>query len=104
MTLYRDYEAQQQAALRAPKNDPIACKGCGCEWFEQIRVSKIDMNTLASPGQTVPELGYTHVLIRCVRCNDLQELPINLSSAGINPMVDSYTQMVDALQDKKEKK
>lgn len=99
MSQYRDYEAQQQSLQRPKPNDPIQCKTCKCEWFEQIRVSKFDALLVAGPGQTVPELGYSHVLLRCAKCNDLQELPINLSSAGNNPMVGSYTEMAEALQE-----
>lgn len=97
---YRDYEAQQQSLQRGRATDPIQCKTCKCQWFEQIRVSKIDSFIVAAPGQTVPELGYSHVLLRCAKCSDLQELPINLSSAGNNPMVGSYTEMAEALEEK----
>lgn len=104
MNQYRDYEAAQQSLQRPPANIPVQCKTCNCEWFEQIRVSKIDSLIVAGPGQTVPELGYSHVLLRCAKCSDLQELPINLSSAGNNPMVASYTSMAEALEEKIDEK
>lgn len=105
MTQYRDFNAQQQSALRS-KSEAVKCKTCACEWFEQVRATKVDMNIFCTLGQQAPEdndLAYSQILLRCLRCNDLQELPVNLSSAHKN-MLNSYTDLTKALEKISEKK
>ena len=97
MTFRNHMDPVPTATVKA-KERSIQCAGCSSEWFEQVRISKIDSLVLATPGQSVPELGYSHVVLRCIKCNDIQELPINLSSAGINPLVESYNDLIDTLE------
>jgi hypothetical protein len=104
MSQYRDWEAQQNSLQRASLKEAVKCKTCQCQWFEQVKATKIDMNIICTLGQMAPEdnsLAYSQVLLRCLRCNDLQELPINLSGAH-KAIQNSYLDLTESL-DKKEK-
>lgn len=105
MNQYRDFEMQQQSIARGPKQNAIQCKTCKCEWFEQVKVQKIDMNTICTLGQMAPEdssLAYGQILLRCIKCNDLQELPLNISSAH-KDIQNSYFELTKTLEESKEK-
>lgn len=100
MKQFQDWDAQQRSLQKGPAHEAVKCKGCGSEWFEQVRATKIDMNIICVPGQPAPEdnaLAYTQMLLRCLRCNDLQELPVNMSGAhkGIQ---ESYSDLIETLE------
>jgi hypothetical protein len=106
MNQFRDWEAQQRTIQRGPAHEAVKCKSCECEWFEQVKATKIDMNIICTLGQLALEdnqLAYSQVLLRCLRCNDLQELPINISAAH-QGMQKSYSDLTQALEKVVEKK
>jgi hypothetical protein len=106
MKQFQDWDAQQRSQQRGPAKEAVKCKSCQSEWFEQIKATKIDMNIICTLGQHAPEdngLAYSQILLRCLRCGDLQELPVNISGAhkGIQ---DSYSDLIETLEKPVEKK
>jgi Na+-transporting NADH:ubiquinone oxidoreductase subunit NqrF len=98
---FKDWE--RASAPRANPHEAIKCKNCSCEWFEQVKATKVDLNIICALGQPAPEdnaLAYSQILLRCLKCNDLQELPINFSSAP-KQMQDSYVDLTKQLQEEK---
>ncbi len=103
---YSDWEAQQRSAQKGPRQEAVQCKSCKCEWFEQVQAMKVDLYIISSLGQKAPEdssLAYSQYLIRCLRCGDLQELPLNKSGAS-KGMIDSYIDLVKQLEEEKKNK
>jgi hypothetical protein len=67
-----------------------------------MRVFKVDESIFSAPGQTLLEdndLCYSQVMIRCVKCNEVQEPPIN-NSAGTLAMQKSYADLITLLNKK----
>ncbi len=106
MNQFSDWEAQQRALQRGPVKEAVKCKSCNCEWFEQVKATKIDLHIICTLGQPAPEdngLAYSQILLRCLRCNDLQELPVNISGAHKN-IQESYFDLTKTLEEPVEKK
>lgn len=106
MTQFSAWEAQQRSLQRPAAKEAVKCKSCNCEWFEQIKAVKVDMNTICTLGQAAPEdsgLAYSQILLRCLRCNDLQELPVNISGAH-HAIQESYADLTKTLEQPVEKK
>lgn len=98
---FRDWERSH--GLPKPTREAVKCSSCSCEWFEQVKAQKIDLHVISALGQQHPDdgpLSITQILLRCMACNDLQELPINLS-ASHQKMQDSYLDLVDQISTKK---
>jgi hypothetical protein len=94
---FGDWEKSQ--GVRAPDHKAVQCKTCNCEWFEQVRATKVDMYISSSLGQQLPidnALANTQYLLRCLKCSDLQELPVNIS--GAHPqMQKDYIELTEEL-------
>jgi hypothetical protein len=106
MKRFSDWDTQQHVLQKLPAHEAVKCKTCASEWFEQVKATKIDMNIICTLGQAAPEdnsLAYSQILLRCLRCNDLQELPVNMSSAH-KAIQDSYSDLVATLETPVEKK
>lgn len=106
MNQFQDWDAQQRSLQRGPPKEAVKCSSCGCEWFEQIKAMKVDMNIICTLGQQAPEdsgLAYSQVILRCLRCNDLQELPVNISGSH-KAIQDSYADLTESLEKPVEKK
>lgn len=100
MTQFRDFDARQQGLQRGPAREACKCRNCNCEWFEQVKATKIDMNIICTLGQLAPEdngLAYSQIVLRCLRCNDLQELPVNISGAH-QAVQASYSDLTSELE------
>lgn len=98
-----DWEKSQK--IKLPDREAVSCKTCKCEWFEQVLAMKVNMHTVSALGQKVPEdngMANPQYVLRCMRCNTLQELPLNIS--GSHPqMQKDYLSMVNDLSKPVEK-
>lgn len=102
MVDFRDWDALRNSIPKPAKPTYIECLSCKCKYFEQISVSKINMAVLASLGQRVPTTE-DQILLRCVKCQDLQELPVNMSGSA-KGMQDSYNELRGSLEKEEDKK
>jgi hypothetical protein len=102
MSEFRDWDVLRNTIPKPQKPTHIECLSCKSKFFEQVRVSKIDMAVLATIGQTVPTTMEL-VLLRCVKCQDLQELPINMSGSA-KPLQNAYNELRETLESKPESK
>lgn len=62
------------------------CAKCNCSWFQEIRVARVDRNRVLVPGQEVPKLSESMVLLRCVRCDALHEPIVSSSTSHVFKM------------------
>lgn len=87
------------------RKEAVKCQTCKCEWFEVVKAQKIDVNSIMSLLQAPADdtVTYSHFVTRCLRCGDIQELNINLSS-GTQAVSNSYGNLVDSLKPEEEKK
>jgi hypothetical protein len=83
------------ASLRPARreDDYALCGKCGCSFFEEIRLARIDKNQIVIPGQTVPKLSEVFLLLKCGKCNELHEPPLVQSTSH------SYKAYVTMLQE-----
>jgi len=59
------------------------CGKCGCSWFEEVKLARVNRNQVVVPGQSVPKLSEQYIVIRCGKCNELHEPSVFSShSAG----------------------
>lgn len=54
-------------------SDYAVCATCACSWFQEIRVARVDRNKVLIPGQEVPKLTESMVLLKCAKCGELHE-------------------------------
>lgn len=100
MQQFKDYEAQQMALSKKPDADLMKCANCDCSWLEPVRAARFDKNIVSGIGQQPPAL-VDFALLRCVRCNELHEPPVNRMFSHQEAKV--YDEMLDELQAPKEK-
>jgi hypothetical protein len=102
MTQYRDFEAQQRAALKPVKTNELRCVKCSNRWFEAVEAMTIDTN-ITYTLQQKPMPFVSHHVLKCLKCGDLQELPMVFNSSSRKDQ-DSYTEMYDELSKPLEEK
>lgn len=86
--------------MRPQRPDAVECKTCKSQWFEQVRVQKVNMNIMSSLGTAIPEdssLGQSQVLLRCIRCKDLQDPPVNVTGA-VKANQDAWNDLLDTVE------
>lgn len=100
MQQWNEFEKAQNAALKGPPKQLIKCVECGGSWFECIELSQFDANKMSSLGQRPPYDGSTYFVLKCGRCGELHEPPVN--RVMFNTETKDYDSMLDELQAPKE--
>lgn len=96
----RDLERLHSGHNKQYVPDYLNCGSCGSTWFETIVVSRFDSGTIGVLGQKPSSLD-TLYLLKCIRCHDLQEPPIN--AHPMSPLRKDYDSLLDTLEEKVEK-
>lgn len=104
MNQFKDFEAQQLSALKGPKSNELKCPTCKNRWFQPVQAMTIDSNITYTIGQAPMPLA-SHFILKCLKCGDLQELPIVFNSISRKDQ-DAYMEMHNELSEeyKKEEK
>lgn len=100
MQQFRDWEAQQMTAMRGPKQEFLTCQECGSDWMETVHAIRVDRNKINSLGQA-PMAEASATVLRCVRCGELHEPPVN--RVFNHPESKVYDEFLDTLQEPEEK-
>ena len=96
MRQWSEYEAQQRSAINLPKAEYLECVKCKSDWMEKVSAGRFDKNKLTTIGQEpVVEMSFT--ILRCVRCGELHEPPINRGFS--HPDSDKYDDLLDTLKE-----
>lgn len=95
MNQFKEFEAQQRAALKPKAPNELQCPTCQNRWFEPIRAMTLDKNITYTLHQT-PMPTNEHWVLKCLRCGDLQELPIVFNSVSRKDQ-DNYMEMHEEL-------
>jgi hypothetical protein len=90
--LNRDFERAAQG-LKPLQKEFVACQTCGCTWFDKIEAIRVDLNQMVNLGSQVPVHGGPFHLLKCMRCNDIQEPSFHAS--GMSPLRTEYDDMLD---------
>ena len=102
MTMFRDFEAQQQAALRGPKEQLVECKECASTWLELIKVEQFDQNKMSTFLQKPTPASDVHFyVLKCLRCGELHEPPMMRGVS--NDISKAYDEMLDVMEEPQEK-
>lgn len=70
------------------------CGKCGCSWFEEVKLARIDKNQVVIPSQAVPKLSELYLILKCGKCNELHEPPMVSSTS---PSYKQYLTMIQEL-------
>jgi len=100
MMQFSDFERQQIAAMRGPKQELIICAECGSKWFETVQVAQFDANKIGTIGQN-PLMEVSYSILRCIRCGELHEPPVNRTFN--HPEAKKYDELLDTLEEPEEK-
>lgn len=85
---------------RLRRSDVFACVTCKSEWFQVIKACKISSAIQSAYFQLPGEITF-HYVLKCCKCNDFQELPIQ-ESTGNQSTQDEYRGLIETLsQDNK---
>jgi hypothetical protein len=103
MQTWEQYEKAQAAAesqLEKLKLDLIRCPCCDSTFFEQIEVSRYQVNHNIIIGQDVPKdpKSMPYKLLKCIRCNDILEPRIIHNTRDVGR--DAYDELLDELEGK----
>ena len=63
------------------EDEYAVCGACGCSWFEEVRLSRVDKNHVVIPGQSPPKMSEVFLLLKCGKCAELHEPPLVASTS-----------------------
>lgn len=93
-TLLESRPTSTSARPTKREDEYAVCGKCGCSWFEEIKLARIDKNQIVIPGQSVPKLSDSYILLRCGKCGELHEPPL---VASTSPSYKTYVTMLREL-------
>lgn len=107
MQTWEKYEREQAAAqdqLERLKLDLIRCPTCDSTFFEQVEVSRYQVNHNIIIGQDVPKdpKSMPYKILRCIRCGDLLEPRVLHNTRDVGR--DAYDDLLDTLEGKGDKR
>ena len=98
MTEFKDWDMLRNSTPKPAKPRFIECTKCKSQWFEQIEALKVNADIDVSLGQKTLYLNnMPQIVLRCLRCNDFQELPVNLSGVA-KPLQEIYFDLRSTLE------
>lgn len=100
---FSDFERAQATAIKVKEEadlECVSCRGCGCQWFEQITLFRFAVNHNLVLGQEVPpkpgSMGYK--FMKCVQCNQIIEPRVQHYARDL--AASDYDYLLDTLEGK----
>lgn len=100
---FRDFERAQAIALKNKEEadmECMRCEKCGCQWFEEVTLSRFSSQYGLVLGQSVPRrpgsLGYK--FLRCAQCQNLMQP--NVEHQARDLAASDYDYLLDVLEGK----